>query len=308
MRVLFISRKKSDGAASIIIRNQAYSLMKMGIDIDFFMIEKGGIKGYLKAIPALKKHLRSQPSYDIIHAHYSFTAFVVSMVRRRGLVVSLMGSDVKAKAYNRLFIRLFNRLFWRICIVKSEDMKKASGVNNAIVIPNGVDFKKFKPIDQTEAQKHLGFDKEKKHLLFAADPARPEKNYKLAEAAVNLLNDKSIVMHYVKDIPCEMMVYQYNAADIVLLTSLWEGSPNVIKEACACNRPLVTTDVGDVREYLPKVKYCYISSYDAGDIASKIKALLKKPYSTNGRDIIKFLDEDVIAKKIINIYQNVIKQ
>ena len=37
-----------------------------------------------------------------------------------------------------------------------------------------------------------------------------------------------------------------NASDVLLLTSLLEGSPTIVKEALACNVPIVSTPAGDV--------------------------------------------------------------
>jgi len=43
------------------------------------------------------------------------------------------------------------------------------------------------------------------------------------------------------------MPWYYSAADAMILCSDSEGSPTSVKEALACNLPVVSTDVGDVR-------------------------------------------------------------
>jgi teichuronic acid biosynthesis glycosyltransferase TuaC len=63
-----------------------------------------------------------------------------------------------------------------------------------------------------------------------------------------------------------------NAADLLLLTSLTEGSPQVIKEAMACNCPIVATDVGDIREIIGYTDGCYITTFKPSDVAVKIQA------------------------------------
>ena len=96
-----------------------------------------------------------------------------------------------------------------------------------------------------------------------------------------------------------------NAADLLLLTSLWEGSPNIVKEAMACNCPIVTTDVGDVRTVFGNIEGCFISNFDSDDVANKIERAILFGLRTEGRKKIidNELDSGSIAKKIIDLYQ-----
>jgi glycosyltransferase involved in cell wall biosynthesis len=100
-------------------------------------------------------------------------------------------------------------------------------------------------------------------------------------------------------------VNYYNAADVFLLTSQSEGSPNTIKEAMACNCPIVTTNVGDVKTVIGTTKGCYIALHDIRDIADKLKKALYFCSKTTGRErIINLgLDSNTIAEKIIKIYK-----
>src|SRR4030042_4531165 len=105
-----------------------------------------------------------------------------------------------------------------------------------------------------------------------------------------------------------MIIHYLNAADVLLLTSFHEGSPNVIKEAMACNCPVVSTDVGDVRWVVGNTSGYYISSFDPGELAEKIKLAIvfrEKHRQTNGRDRISELglDSETVAKKIIDVYK-----
>ena len=106
MKVLFVSSGNS-GKISPIASSQIQMLMSAGIDVDNFLIVGKGFKGYLQNIPKLKTHLKNK-KYDVVHAHYSLTAFVASLAGARPLVVSLMGSDVHNTKLNNLIIKLFN--------------------------------------------------------------------------------------------------------------------------------------------------------------------------------------------------------
>ena len=102
-----------------------------------------------------------------------------------------------------------------------------------------------------------------------------EKNFALTENAVGLLQNRTIELHCMVNIPNEETPLYYNAADIVLLTSLWEGSPNAVKEAMACDRPIVCTNVGDVEWLFGESKGHYLTDFTPADCASQIEKALK---------------------------------
>ena len=159
-----------------------------------------------------------------------------------------------------------------------------------------------------EAREKLGFSRDKKYILFLADPARPEKNFSLAEKAFNRLKEThNIELLPVYDKPHTDIPYYLSAADVLLLTSHFEGSPNAIKEAMACNCPVVSTDVGDVKEVISDTEGCFITSFEPEDVAEKLKLALDFGKRTNGREKIKHLDDKIIAQKLIDVYNSVLK-
>lgn len=319
MKVLFIA-SGNHGAVSPVVGNQAEALMSEDVEVEWYLLKGKGIKGYLKNVKPLRKYLREH-KYDAIHAHYSLSAFVASLAGAKPLVVSLMGSDVKAAGWYKFIIRLFAAFGgWKSIIVKSYDMYCSLGIKRAIIIPNGVNMERFQPMSKSDCQKRLGWDAAKKHILFPAKASRPEKDYALAEAAIALLNDKmsrdkslneplalndAVELHAFENTPNEETPYWYNAADVVLMTSKWEGSPNAIKEAMACSRPIVATNVGDIAERMSGAEGCFVAqSREQQELAS----LIDKTFAyteTKGREkiIADQLDSHIINKKLISLYQ-----
>ena len=310
MKVLFVSSGNTAFGVSPITKNQGDSLALSGVEMSYFPITGRGLLNYTKNIIRLKCHL-SRYKYDIVHAHYSLTAFVSTVAYAKPLIVSLMGSDIKLNCLTKLFVKIFSRFFWARTIVKSYKMGNSLGLSNIFVIPNGVDVKVFKSIERSFCQKESGWDLNKKHILFAAKPSRPEKNFVLAEQAFSLISDDNINLHSLIDVMPEQVPLLMNSADVVLLVSLWEGSPNVIKEAMACNRPIVSTDVGDVRWVFGDTPGCYVASFDPDDVATKLKKALEfseQHHQTSGRERIMALglDSESTARRIIAVYKSVL--
>lgn len=101
-----------------------------------------------------------------------------------------------------------------------------------------------------------------------------------------------------------------NASDIMLFTSDYEASPMVIKEAMACNLPIVSTNVGDTKWVIGDTEGCFMSRKEPEDITLKIKAALDYGRRTDGRKRIEELGLGLqqISQRIIKIYDEIIKK
>ena len=308
MKVVFVaSGNKAVGNVSPFVQTQFESLQTEGLNMRLFPVSGKGFKGYLRAFVDLRRLIKNEHP-DIVHAHYSvcgYVAYLASLMTHTRVVVSILGSFPR-KSIKLHIVRFCIRHCWDRTIVKSQRTAKQLGMELP-VIPNGVDLEKFSVMDVSEARALCGFESDKKYIIWCSNPSRPEKNYSLAQQAVALLNDSKVVLYPVYDKVHEEVVKYMCAADVLLLTSKNEGSPNVIKEALACNCPIVSTDVGDVAKNLKGVDGTYVATDESPE---QISCLLRKALSYNHRTqgrarlIEKKLTTPLVAKKIINLYHS----
>lgn len=328
MKVIFVaSGNKTGGQISPFVKSQYESLQAAGLDMRLLPVNGHGAWAYLKAAWKLRKMVRKEKP-DVIHAHYSVCGHVavlatLGMIHRPKIMVSILGSFPKRNRKWRL-VRFCIRHVWDKTLVKSKRTMSQLGIELPIV-PNGVNLENFHPMDHEQARKAVGFAKDKKYVIWCSHPTRPEKNWALAQAGVlELVNEGlnvELVAVYDKK-PSEVATYM-NAADCLLLTSWSEGSPNVIKEAMACNCPIVTTDVGDVNERLENLEGCYVAKTEhpitnqqtqdtymdenAHKVAECLRNALVFGKRTEGRKRLQDdgLTVELTAKKIINWYQSI---
>jgi glycosyltransferase involved in cell wall biosynthesis len=234
------------------------------------------------------------------------------------LVVSFMGSDVIVKKDEEKYflLKFMQRLnFWLakkcdLVIVKSTEM--SSNLPSPIdhrVIPNGVNTDLFKELNRHDCRKRLGWDERDFVALFLANPDRIEKNFKLANAGFNLFKNKQdnakLLVKY--DIKNEDLPLYYNAADVMLLTSLYEGSPNVVKEAMSCNCPVISADVGDVKWLLKDSDGSFVIQSDEKSLSDALQKVLENGREgINTRDKIEKLNlgEKQIAHRLLKEYES----
>lgn len=315
MNILFVCSGNSPYfEISPFIKSQGESIKRLGHQVDYFTIKGKGISGYLKNVKKLRKYLKSN-NYDIIHAHYTLCALVVLLAHtHRPIVVSYMGNDAVGEfdAKGRfilsslplLLISIVIQPFVQAIISKSETTSKYIFRKHSI-IPNGVDINLFKP--------DYNFQKEKsedKTVLFLGDTKDVGKNFTLLKKAVSQLNNSHINICAPYPIKHSELPKYYSRADVFALCSIFEGSPNVVKEAMACNCPIVSTDVGDVKYLLGDLEGHFIASNDITDFREKLKLALSFEGRTKGRDrLIELgLDSESVAKKIVEIYMSLLNK
>lgn len=317
MKVLFVSSGNNKYGIVPFIKSQGESLKENGVELDYFTIKGQGIKGYLSNIVPLRKVIK-RGNYDIIHSHYTFCGWTSLFAKFKiNHIISFMGSDTYGefdengkRKFSSLGIVLLAQMiqpFMKEIIVKSNNL--ASYIHNKKklnIVPNGVNFIKFQPLDKKKARKKLDIDENVKTILFLSNPDNPRKNFKLISDAKKFLKAKKYKIIKPFPISPELVPYYINSTDVLVQPSVQEGSSNLVKEAMACNCPIISTDSGDAVDVIGETKNCYITKFDPKDLASIIDIVLNKNIRTNGRENIAHLEINIIAKKIIKIYERVI--
>lgn len=188
-------------------------------------------------------------------------------------------------------------------------MEKASPHQKYSLVPCGIDFTDLQLTPKIEARERMQLKVNKQYVLFAGAFDNQVKNVALAKAAVTRLGDE-VELIELKGYSRDEVTLLMCACDAFLLTSFSEGSPQVIKEAMACGCPIVSVDVGDVKERVEGIEGCYVaSSFDAKELAELLRKAMAFKYRTNGRHRLAKdgLENREVASQLIKIYESVVR-
>lgn len=256
---------------------------------------------YLRFFPEVLGESRN--GYDLVHAHYGTTAPMALAQLRLPVVLSLWGSDLLGP------VSPLSRACARFCdevVVMSPEMRDALG-GTCTVVPDGVDLERFAPEPQVEARDAVGWPDDEYHVLFPYSPDREMKNYPRAKrvvAAVDERLDRPVRLQTVYGVDHDVVSTYMNAADALLLTSHSEGSPNAVKEALACTLPVVSVDVGDVRERLAGVTPSRVATSDR-ELVTGLCGVLESGERSNGREAVREVSLDRTTDRLLEVYERV---
>jgi teichuronic acid biosynthesis glycosyltransferase TuaC len=295
---------------------QELFLKRAGIDVEVLVLKGRNRKLiYPKGVFQLRHHLKG---VSLVHAHYAYVGAVARTQWKVPVVLTYHGDDALGTVTERGTTSRTSRMIAAGCrglarycdavIVQSSQMASRFHHGHIHIIPHEVDLDTFQPTEIRQARAQLGLSESKKYLLFAADPDIPVKHFPLASAAAALLQvrDKSVELIVVSREPQARLALYMNACDALVFPSYQEGSPNIIKQAMACNLPIVATDVGDVREVIGHTAGCYISRPDPESFAQFLGMIIASPFRTLGREDVKHLSGPLIADRLIHLYEEVL--
>ncbi|WP_433624718.1 glycosyltransferase family 4 protein [Halomicrococcus sp. NG-SE-24] len=258
---------------------------------------------YLRFFPTVFR--AAFDDYDLLHANYGLTAPMALAQPNLPVVLTLWGSDLFGE-YGWLSRRCAHRC--DAVVVMSEEMATELDVP-CHVIPHGVDCQRFRPGSKSQARDRVGWDRSTRHVLFPYPPSRTVKDFPRAERVVEAASrrvDAPVELQTVSGVTHDEMSTYYNAADVLLLPSKSEGSPNSVKEAMACNLPVVTTDVGDVRERLAGVEPSHVCDSDEELVAGLVDVLVD-PRRSNGRPAARDVSLERMGERLRDVYESVLE-
>ncbi len=280
LRVLHVVPIAPDGGTSGFTQRQIGCLAEAGIEGR--MVYFGGSAMLLQphrlliGIAAIRREIRIfKPA--IVHAHWGSLLALATAIASLGgppLVITYRGSDINpvpSEPWLRSLIRVacsqlaVLRASAVICVSNELSARLWSRPRLVRIVPDGTDVSLFKPMDKLDARRKLNWPTDERVVFFYEGGRPAVKRRDLAEASLievrkRLGSCRLEVMG--ADVPHDRVPVLLNASDCLLMTSDFEGSPNIVREALACNVPVVSVDVGDVRLWLADLEGTSLVSRD----------------------------------------------
>jgi len=325
LRILTVTNRwpKDRHHGGIFVKRLVDALRGFGHHVDVEVVaDSRGRRDYALAAPRVRRRALAG-RYDIVHAHYGLTALAARFANSAPRVLTLYGSDVNV-AWQRWVTRMSWDGYAARMYVSSRLAARAHDPAG-IIIPNGVDFRRFTPGDRDAARSVLGARPEDRLVLFGGHPARIVKGWDvfsdvLAQLAARGIPARPVILSEPGQ-SADRVVAKLDAADLLLFTSKRgsEGSPTVVKEAIAMGLPIVSVDVGDVAELLSGIEPSAVVAFPNEPDRSRARAelvdllthhaaaVLADGRRANGRERCAWLDMDAVAARVEHVYRSVLE-
>lgn len=307
MRILVVTNLYPGSTTSldgIYVRDQVLALRRRGHHIDVLFID--GVRNrwnYLWGLFRLWGRL-CRGRFDLIHAHYVYSGIIARAQVGVPVVVTSHGSDTLG-AEGRL-LRMLRPLVSAVTITSRQNQER-SGLRDTDLLPCGADVELFRPHEREAARRRLGWDLDRHYLLYVGRDV-PTKRLDIARGALDLVKVRypNADLILATDIAHDLVPLYMSAADVFVFPSETEGAPVVIKEALACNLPIVSTDVGDVREMTQGISQCRIVERTPEAIAQGVIEILAAGCRSDGRRRAEEFSHDAMALRIESVYRRVL--
>ena len=312
MKILLVHSGNAVGGDSskyTFVLEQGRALVEQGCEVEYYAVVGRGVRGYLRNVKPLREKIRERKP-DIIHAHYGLCGMVAVLAARKDVpvVITCHNGETLSRSANIISSIAVRQADYTICVAQHIYDKLYWKPKHYCIQPCGIDLKDLPIVEKSVAMKEMGLTPDKINILFGGSFSNARKNAPLANAAIALLKRNNINLIEMRGYNRSQVNKLLCGCDMLLLPTKSEGSPQVLKEAMACNCPIVATDVADIAYLLQGVTNSYITSFDPQDVADKIKRVIACGERTNGRQRIEELklDNPQVAARLLQIYQQLL--
>jgi len=308
------------------MEQQVKGLLSVGVDVEvlYFDRKREGPFVYYRMTRRIDEAMaRFKP--QLTHVMYGgvMADKVTAHARSTPVVVTFHGSDLLGENLSGMARKLLShygvRCSWRAArraagvVVVAPHMERTLPEyvdrRKVRVIPCGIDLERFKPMDPAKCRRKLGWAPETFHVLFPANSGDPVKRPWLAQAAIQGMKEQgaAVELHLLSGVPYCDVPFWINASDALILTSLHEGSPTVVKEALACGVPVVSVEVGDVAERISGIEGCHLARPEPGDLALKLREVRKRNRRIECQKAMQALSIGSVAEKLKDFYGELLR-
>jgi len=304
MKVLFLTNMyphKRHPYFGIFVKEQfEYLHDHYDMDMDLFVLNgQSSLHKYLNPLVLYQKIKDFEP--DIIHVHYGLTGLplllIAPFIKNKKIIATYHGSDVNGSKAVFFISKMLNKYADYNIAVSQQIFEKINQLSEKCVwIPCGIDdifLDDQEPVERKNA------------VIFPGSPRRAVKNYPLFEEMMDVLKKKygltpEVILFDSKS--RAEVKKSLKEAKCLVMTSLSEGSPQVIKEAIACDTPIVSTPVGDVPHLIENLDNCYIAQ-NAEDLAEKVACVFASEYHAFPEERKKRLSNVYVCDQIVGLYK-----
>jgi glycosyltransferase involved in cell wall biosynthesis len=291
------------------VRDQVDDLRELGVVLDVLAFDgRTNRSRYLGARRRLRRTLR-RGRYDVVHAHYGLTGAVAASQLRTPVVTTFHGSDAWIP-WQRAVSRLVARRTQPIAVAPV--IAESLHARGAPVIPCAVDLDRFSPVDRDEARSALGWPADARCILLPAARGDATKVFRkqvdLFDAMIERLRReiKGVFPASLDGLSRDDVALAMNAADVAVMTSLWEGAPVGVKEALACQTPVVSVVVGDVPGVVRGLPGCAIVPRDPVALALAVQRALGAGRQPRLREAMRAYGRRATAERVLGVYHRTI--
>lgn len=323
MKILEVSRRKRNMSTKIspFVYEQGDSLRALGNEVDYFLVDGKGLLSYFTQRKSLMRKI-TEFEPDVIHAHFGLSGITAILQHKVPVVITFHNGET-LNWYVNLLCSIFSQRAKHVIYVAQHIYDLVYWKHKQYtILPCGVNMEECKVTPYAEARKQLGWSEDKKYILFGGAFENLRKNYPLLKQAIELTGRKDIEVIEMRGLNRQECTLRMCACDCFALPTHSEGSPQALKEAMACNCPIVATDTADIAHLLGNLPGHYIlrnprktkerwdaDERSASELAELLQQALKFKGRTDGRKRIEELglSNEMVAKTIMEIYKKVVE-